>query len=585
LIKLLSKIKLPRFDGELPGELEQQYRLQTLPSYIRQATGGIIIFLIPAVLLMVNDFIFLGLRPVLYYAIAFRLAFMVYGIVMIFALRRTRDPDSYDLKTLHLGLFGAALIIFLNSTRPAEYFGHYFIDLIILVIIYLGIPSKLTYRFATAMIFTAGCFVLLGALKNSISASNMMVLIFSLIAVNAGGVFFSHRLYSSQRRHFVDGLALQRDLQELKQAEADLRNRNTLLSALINSPKDVTIFSIDTDLRFTAFNDHYFHKMLELWKKEIVVGMYLPDSVTVQDIREKTEAGLRRALRGETLTETEYNSDQKAWYETTMNPVRQENGKIVGVTGFVRDITVPKLAEAAALEAESLKQTNKARSELLANVSHELRTPLASIKGNIETLLADDVEWTKAQQLDFLSSANDEADHLTLLIRNLLDMSRLDSDKINLQKRQYKVQEILDSASSRLKALTRAHILEFDIQPGLPEVNMDKMRIAQVITNLVENAAKFSPEGSPITIGARSQGDRLVISVVDKGVGITEAAREKLFNRFYQAENVVCGKTRGTGLGLSICKGIIEAHGGSIWVESTAGLGSVFSFNLPFSPA
>jgi PAS domain S-box-containing protein len=269
----------------------------------------------------------------------------------------------------------------------------------------------------------------------------------------------------------------------------------------------------------------------------------------------------------------------------TITAVRDNKDAILFFDGILEDITERKQAEARALETETLLKLNKAKSELLANVSHELRTPLASIKGFIETLIETDVKWSKAEQLDFLQNANKEADHLTFLIRDLLDMSKLDSGKMVLNMRPHSVSEIFDSLKNVLPAITGEHILK--IKPGtdLPPVKADKMKIAQVITNLVENAAKFSPAGSLITVEVKAFSDLLVISVRDEGEGISAEAMDHLFDRFYQVERVVTGKTRGTGLGLAISKGIVEAHGGTIWVKSKIGKGSTFSFSLPIFPS
>jgi PAS domain S-box-containing protein len=580
-MKIVKLFKIPRFDAELEGDLERSYRLQSLPADTKQAIGAIIIFLIPSVLFIINDYFILGFKPLYFYVIAFRLAFLVYGIIILFLLKRVKEPERYDRLVFQFGLWGVALITFINYTRPVAYIGHTYVDIIILLIIYLGIPSKFFTRMITASLFTLGCLILISISHISISTSNFIAILFSLAGVNIGGLFLSHLLYSYRRRQYIAHLTISREMEELKQAEEELSSRNILLNALINSPRDIIMFSLDSNLRYTAFNENQRRRMQALWNTDIYPGMKMLDCINSPATREKMERRLNRALAGEVLTETEFYPDHSTWFEYSYNPIREEDGRIIGVTCFTRDITEHKLAEAAALETESLKRLNKAKSELLANVSHELRTPLASIKGFIETLMATDVKWKRQQQMEFLESANKEADHLTLLIRNLLDMSRIDSGKINLDIQPYLFQDILDSAESRLKAVTQAHQLHITISPDLPPVRMDKMRIAQVITNLVENAAKFSPDGSTIEISAQKENDTLRVSVTDKGVGISSEGMKNLFNRFYQAESIVTGKTRGTGLGLSICKGIIEAHGGRIWAESIPGRGSIFSFSLP----
>lgn len=245
------------------------------------------------------------------------------------------------------------------------------------------------------------------------------------------------------------------------------------------------------------------------------------------------------------------------------------------------DITEHKQAEAKMVEMEALKVIDQAKNDLLANVSHELRTPLASIKGFIETLMETDVKWTRQQQLEFLQSADTEADRLNLLIRDLLDMSRIDSGKMVLDKRSCRIEEILDSASGVLSTIAIKHKLKIEQLPDLPAIQADKVRIVQVITNLVENATKFSPEGSRIEIKTLLNNKEVIISVSDRGIGMPPEVVANLFNRFYQAKQVVSGKSRGSGLGLAICKGIVEAHGGTIRVESQESKGSTFSFSLP----
>ncbi len=130
---------------------------------------------------------------------------------------------------------------------------------------------------------------------------------------------------------------------------------------------------------------------------------------------------------------------------------------------------------------------------------------------------------------------------------------------------------------------TRHHPLQIKIPPNLPIVYVDRNRIGQVIVNLVQNAVKYSKEGSPITIEAKYSHDQVVIRVIDKGVGIPRRLRDKVFDRFHQIENIVSGRQSQGSFGLSICKDIIEAHGGKIWIESKVGEGSRFSFTLPIS--
>jgi PAS domain S-box-containing protein len=284
------------------------------------------------------------------------------------------------------------------------------------------------------------------------------------------------------------------------------------------------------------------------------------------------------AFTGQATKFEQYALPLNKWYAVTAySPIRDY------FITVIEDITERKQTEANTIEIEALKQSNRIKTDLLANVSHELRTPLTSIKGNIESLLATDVEWSKKQQMDLLQSANVAADRLTIIFKNLLDMSRLDSGKLTLDKRSCQVSELLDWISGVLSVIAENHKLGMAIFADLPPVQADKVRIAQVITNLVENATKFSPEGSQIEIEAKLNTGNVVFSVADHGIGMPPKVVARLFDRFYQSYQVVEGKTHGTGLGLSICKGIVEAHGGQIWVESEAGKGSKFSFSLPIN--
>jgi two-component system sensor histidine kinase KdpD len=150
-----------------------------------------------------------------------------------------------------------------------------------------------------------------------------------------------------------------------------------------------------------------------------------------------------------------------------------------------------------------------------------------------------------------------------------------------LKRDYYGIGELFDSIRGNMNKLTEHHKLILEIPEHLPSVFIDLTYIGQVITNLVENAVKYSPNGGEIIVTASTADDFLTVSVTDQGEGIPSGDEEKVFDRFFQAENIVAGKKKGTGLGLSICKGIIEAHGGRIWVENVPEKGARFSFHIP----
>jgi signal transduction histidine kinase len=159
-------------------------------------------------------------------------------------------------------------------------------------------------------------------------------------------------------------------------------------------------------------------------------------------------------------------------------------------------------------------------------------------------------------------------------------MSRLDTGTLEVRRERRSLTEVIESIKDNLCNLTSRHRFQILIPGDLPPVAVDD-RIGEVLTNLVENAVRYSPEGTQITLEAGLNGEGVVISVSDEGIGIPPELREKVFERFYQVADPVAGHTPGTGLGLSICRGIVEAHQGKIWVESESGKGARFIFSLP----
>ncbi|MFC1902382.1 ATP-binding protein, partial [Chloroflexota bacterium] len=275
---------------------------------------------------------------------------------------------------------------------------------------------------------------------------------------------------------------------------------------------------------------------------------------------------------------------QELWITLSVKPILDAGGRVVQSRSLVVDITDRKQAEVKSRELVVLKEVDRLRSELLANISHELRSPLASIKGFVSTLLRTDTKWRDEEQQDFLEIIDQETDRLTRLITDIMDISRIDAGALKLDRGKYRVSEILDLISSTLASIAKNHKLNVVVPSELPLVLVDEMRIGQVFINLVENATKFSRQGNTITISAHLSGDELIASVEDRGDGVSPELQDKLFDRLYQTTSFATGRKRGgTGLGLSICRGIIEAHGGRIWLENKLDKGSTFSFSLPVS--
>ncbi len=242
-------------------------------------------------------------------------------------------------------------------------------------------------------------------------------------------------------------------------------------------------------------------------------------------------------------------------------------------------ITNSRLFEEAS-SARALRELDSLRTELLANVSHELRTPLAAIKGFASSLLQPDISFDDETRLSFIRTIDSEADRLSHMIDDLLLMSRIEAGVFKANKEPYEIKEIIDGIRDRLFSIAIKHNLRIVIPENLPPVAVDGHRIGEVFTNLVENAVKYSPEASEIRIEMELHNNEIISRVKDNGIGIPEEYQPMVFDRFNQLRSKN-GRRKGSGLGLCICRGIVESHGGKIWVESKPGQGAVFSFTIP----
>jgi two-component system sensor histidine kinase KdpD len=238
-----------------------------------------------------------------------------------------------------------------------------------------------------------------------------------------------------------------------------------------------------------------------------------------------------------------------------------------------------------ATEAEILRRTDELRTALLNAVSHDLRTPLASIIASAGSLRQQGVQWTDAERHEFLEAIETEAHRLDRIVGNLLDVSRVEAGSIRPERDWHDLAALVDDVLGRLRTATARHRLVVDIPDDLPPVLLDYVEIGQVLANLVENAAKYTPPGTEIHIRARLEEGQVRVEVADRGPGLPEAALPRLFQPFYRAESGD-GRPRphGTGLGLAVAKGLVEAHGGRIWAENQPGGGARFCFTLPYAP-
>jgi PAS domain S-box-containing protein len=239
------------------------------------------------------------------------------------------------------------------------------------------------------------------------------------------------------------------------------------------------------------------------------------------------------------------------------------------------------------IEAESrheAERANEIKTRFLAMISHELRTPLTSIIGFTTTLLAEDVTWTAAEQHDFIQTIEREANRLQELIDHLLDLSRLEAGMLPISLELHSLHEILEDSLPQFHSLTSGQTITLHLPDNLPWVNVDAKRIAQVLVNLVRNASTYAPQGTEINISVCERGGFLQINVNDQGPGFSSAEHKRVFKAFQRGLNVEQSSAQGAGLGLAICKGLVEAHGGRIWIKKKNTPGATISFTIPLGP-
>jgi two-component system sensor histidine kinase KdpD len=248
-----------------------------------------------------------------------------------------------------------------------------------------------------------------------------------------------------------------------------------------------------------------------------------------------------------------------------------------------------------ASQAKALEQSERLKSALLDAVTHDLRTPLTSIKASVTTLLDDPPAQTNREETgsldaegrrDMLEVIDEETDRLNRFIEGLMELARIEAGEMHLRRRWGSIEEIVSAALERAAPLTRNHQIQVRLDDGLPPVRVDDRAVAEVVYTLVDNAAKYSPKGTNINVEAKSiDGQTVELSVEDEGPGIPAELHERVFDKFFRAMrdgDSSRHQPAGSGMGLAIAKGIVEAHGGRIWIETPAGnRGSCVRVALP----
>jgi len=352
--------------------------------------------------------------------------------------------------------------------------------------------------------------------------------------------------------------------QELHETISQLASEHAKLTAILEAPADGLVM-VDEARTVITMNPAAV-RLLQMSVKDTVIGRPLIEVVRDHEIDGLLRDALASGKRSERFLERH-------------RPQR-----------FLRAIAAPVTAGSARLgllvmqDLTELRRLETARRDFVANISHELHTPLASVKALVETLEDGAIDDTTVAKR-FLHQVDVEVDRLTQLVRELMELSRIESGQVVLQRQVVPVETLVDTPVARLRTQVERAELTMCVEAvdALPDVVADPARIEQVLVNLLHNAVKFTPPGGTITVSGRAVGQMVELSVTDTGIGIAPADLPRIFERFYKADKARSGG--GTGLGLAIAKHIIKSHGGMVRAQNNPGRGATFTITLPTAHA
>ncbi|RLC94513.1 MAG: histidine kinase [Chloroflexi bacterium] len=335
------------------------------------------------------------------------------------------------------------------------------------------------------------------------------------------------------------------------------------------------IMSIDAQRRIVRFNSAM--ERLTGYSREDVLGKQCSSVLNLRRwdgsrlciaqcpmLKQTGDASSTSEQQGRIQTKDGQNIDVSMVYSIIRSPEGQPRNAVINV----RDITRLR-------EIESLRAT------FLSMLGHEVQTPLSIIKGYTSTLARSDGNWTESTLREGLQVIEGECDRLSKMMSRLLLASRIETGSLTLKKEELQLPSLVSKVVRRFETMTRIHTFTVSFEPGFPAVYADPELTEEVVTNLIDNAVKYSPEGGEIGVTGKVSNEHVEVTVADEGIGIPLREVDRIFEQFHRVNSGPVQRIRGVGLGLYICKYILEAHGGSIRVTSQLGKGSQFTLTLP----
>lgn len=394
-------------------------------------------------------------------------------------------------------------------------------------------------------------------------------------------VLYNASIYRDENGRVTGVFAAARDITELKKAEEKIK----ALANAVESSNDAIITGT-LDGTITSWNKGaeqiYGYLAEEVMGKN--VSILEPDNLKgeIKQLFDKIKQG-KKVKRYETLR---LKKDGIAVnVSVTLSPIFDVSGNPVAFSGIARDITEKKITENLLHEKQMAEFANRTKSEFLANMSHELRTPLNSIIGFSDMLYEQAYGELNQKQLRAISNISNSGKHLLNLINGILDLSKIEANKMELDYKEFELASSLDLIRNILSPIADKKNIEIEtgVDNSISKIWADEDRFIRIMFNLVDNAIKFSFENSLVKIGTRKKGELVEITVEDTGIGIKTEDQNKLFKPFSQVNSFSSKKFQGTGLGLSLVKQIVNLHGGYVWFKSEQGKGSTFAFAIPIT--
>jgi len=369
-------------------------------------------------------------------------------------------------------------------------------------------------------------------------------------------------------------------LDRLKTTSDKIKSQEHEKKVILNSLSEMVVF-MDPESKIIWMNkaslDH-----LSL-KFEAIIGRRYEDIYSLYEKNPGKSPVLKAVESGNEELGEVITQDGKVWM-IRASPVKDKNGRITGILQTGLDITEHKRSEEKLIQAKlEAEAANRTKSEFLANMSHELRTPLNSIIGFSDILLEKVFGELNERQLKYLNNISTSGKHLLELINDILDLSKVEAGKMELHYSEFSIDSVFEEVRAILTPLAQTKSLEinFNIESGFTTLQADRSRLIQILYNLASNAIKFTQEGGKVSVSCMKSGRLALISVMDTGIGISSEDQKKLFQPFTQIDASASRQYCGTGLGLALVKKIVNLHKGDIWVESTIGKGSIFTFSIP----